>query len=137
LCVVLAGGFTTNFLWCLYLIVKNGSAHELLGAKGLAADAGGAAPPLLRNYLFSALGGIAWYFQFFFYTMGESQMGRFAFSSWTLHMASIIIFSTIWGFVLKEWAGSGAGTKRIVWIGVLLLVIATIVIGAGNRMNEA
>jgi hypothetical protein len=32
--------------------------------------------------------------QFFFYTMGETQMGRFKFSSWTLHMASIIIFST-------------------------------------------
>ena len=34
------------------------------------------------------------YFQFFFYTMGESQMGRFGFASWTLHMSSIIIFSS-------------------------------------------
>jgi L-rhamnose-H+ transport protein len=135
LCVVLAGGFTTNFLWCLYLILKNGTARELVGGRGPSPDADGGPPPLLRNYLFSALGGTAWYFQFFFYTMGESQMGRFAFSSWTLHMASIIIFSTTWGFVLKEWAGSRSGTKRTVWIGVLLLVVATIVIGAGNRMN--
>jgi L-rhamnose-H+ transport protein len=82
------------------------------------------------------LAGTTWYFQFFFYTMGESQMGRFAFSSWTLHMASIIIFSTIWGFVLKEWAGSRFSTKRTVWMGVLLLVIATIVIGTGNYLNE-
>jgi L-rhamnose-H+ transport protein len=136
LCVVLAGGFTTNLVWCLYLIVKNGSARELVGGQGPSPDADGCPPPLLRNYLFSALGGTAWYFQFFFYTMGESQMGRFAFSSWTLHMASIIIFSTIWGFVLKEWAGSRFSTKRTVWIGVLLLVVATIVIGAGNGINE-
>jgi L-rhamnose-H+ transport protein len=136
LCVVLAGGFTTNFLWCLYLIVRNRTARELVGGEGPSPDADDGAPPLLRNYLFSALGGTVWYFQFFFYTMGESQMGRFAFSSWTLHMASIIIFSTIWGFVLKEWAASRSGTKRTVWAGVLLLVIATIVIGAGNRINE-
>ncbi len=108
----------------------------MLGAEGPAPDADGGSPPLLRNYLFSALGGTVWYFQFFFYTMGESQMGRFAFSSWTLHMASIIIFSTLWGFVLKEWSASRAGTKRTVWAGVSLLVIATMVIGAGNRINE-
>jgi L-rhamnose-H+ transport protein len=134
LCVVLAGGFTTNFLWCLYLIVSNGTGRELIGGEGPAPDAGGP-PPLLRNYLFSALGGTAWYFQFFFYTMGESQMGAYAFSSWTLHMASIIIFSTVWGFVLSEWAGSRFGTKRLVWSGVLALVIATILIGAGNYLN--
>jgi L-rhamnose-H+ transport protein len=135
LCVVLAGGFTTNFVWCLYLIISNGTAREFIGGQGHATDADGAAPPLLNNYLLSALGGTAWYFQFFFYTMGESQMGRYAFSSWTLHMASIIIFSTAWGFALREWAGSRAATKRVVWTGVLALVIATIVIGIGNSLN--
>jgi L-rhamnose-H+ transport protein len=135
LCVVLAGGFTTNFVWCLVLLIKNGTGRELIGGGGPSPDADGTAPPLLRNYLFSALGGTAWYFQFFFYTMGESQMGRFAFSSWTLHMASIIIFATLWGFLLHEWAGSRQRTKRIVWQGVALLVIATIVIGLGNYVS--
>jgi len=135
LCVVLAGGFTTNLIWCLYLIIRNKTARELVGGLGPAPDADGGRPPLLRNYVFSAIGGTAWYFQFFFYTMGESQMGRFAFSSWTLHMASIIIFATVWGFVLREWSGSRPGTKRIVWTGVLVLVLATIVIGAGNYLN--
>src|SRR5207244_84758 len=61
--------------------------------------------PMLRNYLLCALAGITWYFQFFFYTMGETQMGRYKFSSWTLHMASIIIFSSLWGIGFKEWKG--------------------------------
>jgi len=135
LCVVLVGGFTTNLIWCIYLIASNGTAAEFIGRRGPAPDADGAAPPLLRNYLFSALGGTTWYFQFFFYTMGESQMGAYAFSSWTLHMASIIIFATIWGFVLHEWAKSRSRTKRTVWLGVALLIIATIVIGAGNYLN--
>jgi hypothetical protein len=38
--------------------------------------------------------------------------------------------------VLKEWDGYGPGTQRMVWTGVAILVIATMVIGAGNRMNE-
>ena len=63
--------------------------------------------PMLRNYLLCALAGTTWYFQFFFYTMGESQMGRYKFSSWTLHMASIIIFSSLWGIGFREWEGAG------------------------------
>jgi L-rhamnose-H+ transport protein len=137
LCVVLVGGLTTNLVWCLYLLIANGTAKELVGVRGPAADAHGAAPPLLRNYLLCALAGTAWYFQFFFYTMGESQMGRYAFSSWTLHMASIIIFGTLWGFAFKEWAQSRRVTRQLVWIGVAALVIATIAIGAGNYLSAA
>jgi L-rhamnose-H+ transport protein len=61
--------------------------------------------PLFSNF-FPALAGTTWYFQFFFYTMGETQMGEFGFASWTLLMASIIIFSTMWGWFFHEWKGS-------------------------------
>jgi L-rhamnose-H+ transport protein len=66
--------------------------------------------------------------------MGESQMGRFGFSSWTLHMASIILFSTLWGFALGEWITSSRRTRTMVWIGITVLVSATMVIGAGNYL---
>ena len=135
LCVVLAGGFTTNFIWCLYLIVTNRTARDFVGGRGAATPAGRGTPQLLRNYLLCAIAGTAWYFQFFFYTMGESQMGAYAFSSWTLHMASIIIFGTLWGFAFKEWIQSRRTTKQLVWTGVSALVIATIVIGAGNYLS--
>ena len=135
LCVVLAGGLTTNLIWCVILIVKNGTAGEFVGKPGPAADADGGAPPLLRNYALAALGGTLWYFQFFFYTMGESQMGRYGSSSWTLHMASIILFSTLWGFALKEWLGSSARTRALVWLGIGALVSSTIIIGVGNYMS--
>jgi L-rhamnose-H+ transport protein len=135
LCVVLAGGFTTNFIWCVFLIVRNRSAGEFLGRPGPATDADGTPPPLAKNYLLSALGGTLWYFQFFFYTMGESQMGDYKFSSWTLHMASIILFSTLWGFALKEWLGASSRTRRLVWTGIAALVGATVVIGIGNYVS--
>ena len=131
LCVVLAGGFTTNFIWCLYLILKNKSAGEWTGKTAAVSDT---KTPLLANYLLAALGGTLWYFQFFFYTMGESQMGKFGFSSWTLHMASIILFSTLWGFALKEWKGTANRTQFMVWLGIGTLIISTVIIGIGNML---
>jgi L-rhamnose-H+ transport protein len=137
LCVVLLGGFTSNFLWCAYLIRRNRSARQFLGHPGSAADADDQPPPLFKNYLLAGLGGTLWYFQFFFYTMGESQMGRYSFSSWTLHMASIILFSTLWGFALKEWTAASARTRMLVWTGIALLVGSTVVIGTGNSLAQA
>jgi L-rhamnose-H+ transport protein len=127
LCVVLLGGLTTNALWCAYLIIKHRSAGQFIGATATPV-------PLLRNWLWAALGGTLWYGQFFFYTMGESQMGKYGFSSWTLHMASIILFSTLWGFALKEWLGASTRTRRLVWGGIGVLIGATVIIGGGNML---
>ena len=91
--------------------------------------------PMLANYLFCALAGTTWYFQFFFYTMGETQMGRYKFSSWTLHMASIIIFSSLWGIGLKEWKGAGVKAGRLLALALVLLVGSTVIVGYGNYLG--
>jgi L-rhamnose-H+ transport protein len=132
ICLVTLGGLVTNGLWCAFLIAHNKSAGQWVGRMGPSEDSSKTSLPL--NYLLSALGGTLWYFQFFFYTMGESQMGAFGFSSWTIHMASIIIFGTIWGFAFREWKDAAPSTRRMVWAGVSLLVFATIVIGYGNML---
>jgi hypothetical protein len=73
--------------------------------------------------------------QFFFYTMGETQMGEFKFSSWTLHMASIIIFSTLWGVALHEWRGSSKKTHWLIAFGLFVLIVSTVVVGYGNYLK--
>ena len=90
--------------------------------------------PLLRNYLLCALAGFTWYFQFFFYSMGETKMGRYTFSSWTLHMASIVIFSTLWGVGLHEWRGAGKTAVRLLLAGLATLLGSTLIIGYGNYL---
>ena len=161
LVVVLAGGFTTNFVWCAVLNLRNHSYGEYLripAGAGLVpssehppleniTDAAPTemaldltthprgAPSLGWNYLFSAIAGATWYMQFFFYTMGETQMGRYKFSSWTLHMASIIIFSTLWGIALKEWRGVSTRTKTLVFLTLLTLVGSTMIVGYGNYLG--
>jgi L-rhamnose-H+ transport protein len=122
LVVVLAGGFTTNVAWCVLLNIRNRTGHEYFSAG------------TRSNYFFCALAGTSWYLQFFFYTMGETQMGRYKFSSWTLHMASIIIFSTLWGIALNEWNGAGPRTKLLLLASLLVLIVSTVVVGYGNYL---
>ena len=143
LIVVLLGGFTTNFIWCVLLNIKNKTGYQYFSSKlrsespaSEGQTVGDNRAPMLRNYLFSALAGITWYFQFFFYTMGETQMGRFGFASWTLHMASIIIFSTMWGWIFHEWKGSSSKAHRLIGSGIAALIISTIIIGFGTWLKN-
>lgn len=158
LVVVLLGGFTTNFVWCVILNLRNRTGHQylsstsevslgepaaVLGEHGAGSSGSRIAGlptaivevPLLRNYFFSALAGTTWYFQFFFYTMGETQMGRFGFASWTLHMASIIIFSTMWGWIFHEWKGSSRKAHGLIGAGIATLILSTIVIGVATYLK--
>jgi L-rhamnose-H+ transport protein len=162
LVVVLLGGFTTNFIWCVFLNLRNKTGHQYFSgvvrqfpdrnretiietaidapSEEVVEHMPGSRPepvkvPLLPNYLFSALAGCTWYMQFFFYTMGETQMGEYKFSSWTLHMASIILFSSLWGIALKEWKGTGVRTKALLALGLAVLIGSTIVVGYGNYLG--
>jgi L-rhamnose-H+ transport protein len=161
LVVVLLGGFTTNFIWCLILNVRNGSGGQYFSSQ--AKEPGSAVHPIIEtvtdapaeemarqapfgsndssrvplvfNYLFCALAGTLWYFQFFFYTMGESKLGELhKFSNWPLHMASIIIFSSLWGLALKEWRGASSRAMIFLALSLFVLVGSTVIIGYGNSL---
>ncbi len=126
LIVILFGGFVTNFLWCVTLIIKNGTWSELFG-RGTANQE--STPALGRrrlslNFLFCAIAGFTWYLQFFFYGMGTTQLGKYEFSSWTLHMAFIIVFSTLWGLALREWKGASRATHTWNAAGLIVLILS-------------
>lgn len=120
---IMLGGFTTNVVWCVILNIRNKTGGDYLSGKG---------GSLAANYFFSALAGVIWYFQFMFYGMGTTKMGAYDFSSWSIHMAFIIVFSNIWGLWFREWKGSSARTIGIVIAGILVLVLSTWVVGLGN-----
>ncbi len=128
LVVVLWGGFLTNALWCTGLLVRNRSAHHLLGC-GLGPG------QTARNYTFAAAAGLLWYLQFFFYSMGQTKMGPYDFSSWTLHMSGTILFATLWGAVLHEWRGTTRRTRLIGAASLALLLASTVVVGYGTYLK--
>ena len=122
--VILWGGLTTNFIWCMILNARNKTFGNYADSK----------TPLLKNYLFSALAGTTWFLQFFFYGMGESKLGNGA-SSWILHMAFIILVANIWGLLLKEWKGVSRKALTTVIVGILTIILSVLIVGYGNNIK--
>jgi L-rhamnose-H+ transport protein len=122
--VVLWGGLTTNFIWCMILNARNKTFGDYTNKK----------TPLLSNYIFAALAGTTWFLQFFFYGMGESKLGNGP-SSWILHMAFIILTANAWGLILKEWAGVSKKTKTTVIIGIITIIASVLLVGYGNSLK--
>jgi L-rhamnose-H+ transport protein len=121
--VILWGGLTTNFIWCLYLNFKNKTFSDYTNTK----------TPIAKNTLFSAIAGTMWFLQFFFYGMGESKLGNGA-SSWILHMSTIILTANFWGFYLKEWSGVSKKTFRTFLWGIGLIMLSIVIVGIGNSL---
>jgi L-rhamnose-H+ transport protein len=122
--VILWGGLTTNFIWCMVLNARNKTFGNYTDAK----------KPLLKNYLFSALAGTTWFLQFFFYGMGESRLGNGA-SSWILHMAFIILVANMWGLLLKEWKGVSKKALVTVIAGIATIILSVLIVGYGNSIK--
>ena len=124
LIVTLIGGFLSNFIWCFFLSIKNKSFVDFkkTGAVG--------------NFIFlllCALGGVLWYCQFFLYGMGQTKLAeQYSFAAWAMLMAFVIIFAGLIGLIIGEWKGTSSLTKFVLWLGILVLVSSTFVIGIGN-----
>jgi L-rhamnose-H+ transport protein len=123
--VILWGGLTTNFIWCMILNARNKTFGDYANKK----------TPLVKNYLFCALAGTTWFLQFFFYGMGESKLGNGA-SSWILHMSFIILVANMWGIISKEWNGISKKTRNTIIVGIITIILSVIVVGIGNRLHE-
>jgi L-rhamnose-H+ transport protein len=121
--VILWGGLTTNFIWCMILNARNKTFGDYTNKS----------TPILRNIVFSALAGTTWFLQFFFYGMGESKLGNGA-SSWILHMAFIILISNMWGIILNEWKGVSKKTFATIITGIAVIILSVIVVGYGNSL---
>ncbi len=126
------GAFITNFVWCVFLMARNGTGGQLLrlpktGTRTLA-----------FYYAMALLSGALWYFQFFFYGMGHAYMGtRYGFTSWALHMGMLILFSNIYGWLFREWEGSGNRPRRVLHAGMAVIVVATLIITYGNYLGDS
>ncbi len=126
------GAFITNFVWCAILIRRNRTGGQFLrlpkqGTRTLA-----------FYYLMALLSGALWYFQFFFYGMGHTYMGTtYGFTSWALHMAMLILFSNLYGWLFSEWDRVGTRPRRVLHLGMAVIVVSTLIITCGNYLGKS
>lgn len=126
LVVVLAGGAVINIAYCLLLNFRNRSAANYRDSTS----------PLASNYVLAAAAGFIWYLQFLLLTIGDGHLGSFAFSGFSILMSSMILFSTIFGILLKEWRGTTGKTRGLLALGLAVLLISVAVIGFGNYLDS-
>ena len=116
--LVTFGGFLTNAVYCLFQNYKNSSFKDYTKVS---------ASNLMNNLLFCALAGLLWYSQFFGLSMGQSffEPGSVMMAfSWSILMSLNILFSNVWGIILKEWKGITNTTLIVLVIGLLILILS-------------
>jgi L-rhamnose-H+ transport protein len=122
-----SGAFVSTFMYCLYLHLKEKTLKEYK----IVFDG-----KLAINYLMAGLTGVLWYGQFFFYGLGHVRMGKFAFSSWAIHMILLVLFSAIVGLVLKEWKHSSRKTIGLLVLAIFILIVAVLLLTEGNKLGS-
>lgn len=117
--LVTFGGFLTNAVYCIFQNIKNNTFSDYkISDKSL----------LLNNVLFCGLAGILWYSQFFALGIGQSFFADapvMLLFSWSILMSLNVIFSNIWGMILKEWKGCNSKTIATLIVGLVILIFST------------
>jgi len=115
--LVTLGGFITNAVYCFAQNSKNKTWGDY--KKGSV---------WLNNLIFCIIAGALWYSQFFGLSLGKGFLtdsaALLAFA-WCILMALNVVFSNLWGIILKEWAGCSKKTLATLAIGIVILIVST------------
>jgi L-rhamnose-H+ transport protein len=114
--LVTFGGFLTNMLYCFFQNDKNGTwgDYKKTAVWG-------------NNLLFCLLAGALWYSQFFGLALGKGFLTgspTLMTLSFCILMALNVVFSNVWGIILKEWKGCSPKTIAVLICGIVVLVIS-------------
>lgn len=117
--LVTLGGFVTNAVYCFFQNQKNHTWSDY--GKGRVWG---------NNLVFCLLAGALWYSQFFGLSLGKGfltsspALMTFAFC---ILMALNVVFSNVWGIILKEWKGCSCKTIAVLITGIIVLIISSFV----------
>ncbi len=115
--MVTLGGFLTNAIYCLYQNNKNKTCDDYRKA-GIWGN----------NLVYCALAGVLWYSQFFGLSLGKgflTDSPTLMTLSFCILMALNVVFSNVWGIILKEWKGCSGKTIAVLIIGIVVLIVSS------------
>jgi len=115
--LVTLGGFITNAIYCFYQNQKNKTWGDYKKSNVWG-----------NNIVFCLLAGALWYSQFFGLSLGQSffeKGGTMFVLSFCILMALNVVFSNVWGIILKEWKGCSSKTISVLVAGIVVLIIST------------
>ncbi len=115
--LVTLGGFITNAVYCFYQNSRNSTWADYSNGS-----------VWVNNLIFCLLAGALWYSQFFGLALGKGFLTEsptlFTFAFCIL-MALNVVFSNVWGIILKEWKGCSRNTITVLIIGIIVLIVSS------------
>jgi L-rhamnose-H+ transport protein len=119
--LTVTGGFVVNFVYCIYLLNKNRTWSVFRAGNPSS------------YWLLGILTGLLWFGGIVFYGVGAAWLGSLGgIVGWPIFMTIDIIGALFWGAVSGEWKGASRRTLVYNWTGVMILLVAIVIISAGN-----
>lgn len=115
--LVTLGGFVTNAVYCFWQNQKNGTWGDYKNGSVWG-----------NNLIFCALAGALWYSQFFGLSLGKgflTESATLTTLSFCILMALNVVFSNVWGIILKEWKGCSPKTIAVLVVGIIVLIVSS------------
>lgn len=115
--LVTLGGFVTNALYCFFQNTRNKTWGDYAKSSVWG-----------NNALFCLLAGALWYSQFFGLSLGKGFLAEspvLITFSFCILMALNVVFSNVWGIILKEWKGCSGKTIGVLTAGIIILIISS------------
>ncbi len=114
-------GFVVNLCYCLYLMVKRDALRRYWNQE------------TPRNLGLSALMALMWIGSFYLFGAGAARLGRWgAIVGWPLFISLSIVVGNIWGLWRGEWRNAPAAARRLLNLGMLVLIVAVITVALSN-----
>lgn len=121
--VVLTGAYVMNAGYALVLLIKNNSWSSF------------ATPGAGKAYAWSVGAGLLWFGALGIYGQGATLMGDLGpVIGWPILLGVSLIISNLWAYLNREWSGA---SRPFAWLsaGLLVLIVATIVLGYSNSVG--
>lgn len=117
------GGFAATLLWFGGLQLRKGTWRNNFG-KGAFHDLG-----------LAAWMGTLWFLAMIPYGMGAYYLGRLGTSvGWAINIAASLIIANALGFFTGEWKSASFSSRRTLFAGLAVLILAMILLAKGNSM---
>jgi L-rhamnose-H+ transport protein len=115
--LVLGAGFVPNFVYCVFLMFRNGTWNLFAGVGWL------------KECILSTAMGVLWLGGILLYGIGATLTGKYGTSEgFVLLVASVVIAANVAGVLSGEWRSVSSKTKRILVGGITWILLSTIVL---------
>jgi len=123
--IIMGGGALVNFSYCIVRLI-------MVSNLSFKADCSQPWKVLVQNSSLAATGGTMWYLQFFFYAWGAANIAQhLSYVNWMLHMSGYVLCGGLVGLALGEWRKVDANPVRLLWLGMIVIILAANLVGLG------